>query len=150
MTSDGMIRMKRTRVMRFSQGRLSGTWTDRKQPSLDNGIVVKKTICSICNVFSHCGIDAHIKNGIVVKVEGTKEHPHSGGTLCSKGAAVASISITRTAFELRCAERAHGVPGSLSPYPGKKRSIWLQNVYSPSSKMSVRSRLLSSRDIRNG
>ena len=56
-------------------------------PQTDCITEVKKTICSICNVFSHCGIDAHIQNGVVVKVEGTKEHPHSAGTLCSKGAA---------------------------------------------------------------
>lgn len=47
---------------------------------------IRKTICSICNPMSHCGIDAHVKNGLVVKVEGTKENPHSEGTLCSKGA----------------------------------------------------------------
>ena len=34
---------------------------------------------------THCGIDAYVKDGVVVKVEGTKENPHSEGTLCSKG-----------------------------------------------------------------
>ena len=50
-----------------------------------DGIEIKKTICSICNPFSHCGIDAYVKDGVVVKVEGSKENPNSGGTLCSKG-----------------------------------------------------------------
>ena len=58
-----------------------------KVPTQNSGIDVKKTICSICAVMTHCGIDAYIKDGKVIKVEGTKEHPHSGGTLCSKGAA---------------------------------------------------------------
>jgi anaerobic selenocysteine-containing dehydrogenase len=49
--------------------------------------VIRKTICSICNPTSHCGIDAHVRDGVIVKVEGTKENPHSEGTLCSKGAA---------------------------------------------------------------
>ncbi len=51
----------------------------------DTGIEIKKTICSICNPLSHCGVDAYVKDGVVVKVEGSKENPHSGGTLCSKG-----------------------------------------------------------------
>jgi len=56
-------------------------------PGKESGIEVKKTICSICAVGTHCGIDAHVKDGVVVKVEGTREHPHSEGTMCSKGAA---------------------------------------------------------------
>jgi len=56
-------------------------------PEENNGIEIHKTICSICNPMSHCGIDAHVRDGVVIKVEGTKENPHNGGTLCSKGAA---------------------------------------------------------------
>jgi len=58
-----------------------------KIPGEATGIEIRKTICSICNPVSHCGIDAYVKNGEVVKVEGTKENPHNMGTLCSKGAA---------------------------------------------------------------
>ena len=58
-----------------------------KIPVPGSGITVKKTICSICNPMSHCGIDAYVRGGVVVKVEGTKENPHSAGTLCAKGAA---------------------------------------------------------------
>jgi len=50
-------------------------------------IEVRHTICSICNPGSHCGIDAYVKDGVIIKVEGTKSHPHSAGTLCPKGAA---------------------------------------------------------------
>lgn len=56
-----------------------------KVPGAETGIEVRKTICSICNARTHCGIDAYVKDGVVVKVEGTKENPHSEGTLCSKG-----------------------------------------------------------------
>ena len=56
-----------------------------KVPGAQTGIEVRKTICSICNPLSHCGVDAYVKDGVVVKVEGSKENPHSGGTLCSKG-----------------------------------------------------------------
>lgn len=58
-----------------------------KVPFQGSGIEVRKTICSICNPVSHCGIDAYIQNETIIKVEGTKENPHSAGTLCSKGAA---------------------------------------------------------------
>lgn len=58
-----------------------------KVPRKESGIEIRKTICSICNPLSHCGIDAYVKEGVVIKVEGTKENPHSAGTLCSKGAA---------------------------------------------------------------
>jgi anaerobic selenocysteine-containing dehydrogenase len=59
--------------------------TQGKVPGAETGIEVRKTICSICNPHSHCGIDAYVKDGMIVKVEGTKENPHSEGTLCSKG-----------------------------------------------------------------
>jgi len=52
-----------------------------------SGVEIRKTFCAICNPFSHCGIDAHVKDGVVVKVEGSKSHPHNEGTLCSKGSA---------------------------------------------------------------
>lgn len=58
-----------------------------KVPTEGSGIEIRKTICSICNPISHCGIDAYVRDGVVIKVEGTKENPHSHGTLCSKGAA---------------------------------------------------------------
>jgi predicted molibdopterin-dependent oxidoreductase YjgC len=55
-----------------------------KIPAEDTGISIRKTICSICNPVSHCGIDAYIKDGRVIKVEGTLENPHNMGTLCAK------------------------------------------------------------------
>lgn len=56
-----------------------------KVPGAESGIEVRKTICSICNPGTHCGIDAYVKSGVVIKVEGTRENPHSEGTLCAKG-----------------------------------------------------------------
>jgi anaerobic selenocysteine-containing dehydrogenase len=60
---------------------------DTKIPGDDTGVEIRKTFCAICNPFSHCGIDAYVKDGVVVRVEGSKGHPHSEGTLCSKGSA---------------------------------------------------------------
>jgi anaerobic selenocysteine-containing dehydrogenase len=56
--------------------------------SLEGGDVeIRHTICAICNPFSLCGIDAYVKDGVIIKVEGTKSNPHSEGVLCPKGAA---------------------------------------------------------------
>ena len=60
--------------------------SESKLPGKETGIEIRHTICSICSPRSHCGIDAYVKDGVVIKVEGTKENPNSAGTLCSKGA----------------------------------------------------------------
>jgi anaerobic selenocysteine-containing dehydrogenase len=73
--------------MNFRTGNTRERLVQGKVPGSESGIEVRKTICSICNPLTHCGIDAHVKDGVVVKVEGTKENPHSEGTLCSKGSA---------------------------------------------------------------
>jgi anaerobic selenocysteine-containing dehydrogenase len=57
-----------------------------KIPGEETGIEIRKTICSICS--NNCGIDAYVKDGVVIKVEGTAENASSHGTLCSKGAAM--------------------------------------------------------------
>ncbi len=48
------------------------------------GIESKKTICSICSM--HCGINAYVQDGRVIKVEGAEENPVNRGKLCVKGA----------------------------------------------------------------
>ncbi|MEW6665323.1 MAG: molybdopterin-dependent oxidoreductase [Thermodesulfobacteriota bacterium] len=53
----------------------------------DTGIQIHKTFCSICNAPTHCGIDAYVLDGSVIKVEGSESHPHNQGALCSKGSA---------------------------------------------------------------
>ncbi|MGD2127561.1 MAG: molybdopterin-dependent oxidoreductase [Desulfobacteraceae bacterium] len=58
-----------------------------KIPGEESGIEIRPTICSICNPNSHCGIDAYVKDEIVIKVEGAKDNPHNQGALCPKGAA---------------------------------------------------------------
>ena len=56
-------------------------------PASGTGVEVRKSICTICDPQTQCGLDLHVKDGKIVKVEGSKEHPYSVGTLCSKGAA---------------------------------------------------------------
>ena len=59
-----------------------------KIPGEDTGIEIRKSVCTICDPATQCGLDLYVKDGRIVKVEGSKENPHSGGTLCSKGAAL--------------------------------------------------------------
>lgn len=53
------------------------------QPGTD--ITVKKTICDICCPSFHCGMDCYVRDGRIVKVEGTADHPVNHGLLCTKG-----------------------------------------------------------------
>ena len=56
-----------------------------KIPCAETGIVIKRTICAICDPLFNCGIDAYVKDGIVIKIEGTQQHPMNHGLLCTKG-----------------------------------------------------------------
>lgn len=57
-----------------------------KIPGEDTGIEIKKTMCDICTPLCHCGIDAYVKDGRLIKIEGTEGHPMNNGKLCTKGA----------------------------------------------------------------
>jgi anaerobic selenocysteine-containing dehydrogenase len=58
-----------------------------KIPGGETGIEVRKSVCAICDPVTQCGLDCYVKNGRIVKVEGTLENPQNAGTLCAKGAA---------------------------------------------------------------
>ena len=58
-----------------------------KIPAPGTGIEVRKSICTICDPMTQCGLDLYVKDGKIIKVEGSKEHPYNMGTLCPKGAA---------------------------------------------------------------
>lgn len=57
-----------------------------KIPCEETGIKVCHTLCDICSPMNHCGVDAYVKDGVIIKIEGTKEHPMNKGLLCTKGA----------------------------------------------------------------
>ena len=44
-----------------------------KIPCQETGIEVKKGMCAICSPGNHCGLDVYVRNGRILKVEGTKE-----------------------------------------------------------------------------
>ncbi|MCX8021453.1 MAG: molybdopterin-dependent oxidoreductase [Syntrophorhabdaceae bacterium] len=54
-----------------------------KIPGKETGIEIKKGLCSICN--AQCGIDVYVKDGRLIKTEGTLENPVNKGRLCVKG-----------------------------------------------------------------
>lgn len=56
-----------------------------KIPGEDTGISIRRTMCDMCTPLCHCGIDAYVKDGRVIKIEGTKGHPMNDGVLCAKG-----------------------------------------------------------------
>ena len=58
-----------------------------KIPGSDTGIEIKKSICAICDPATQCGLDVFVRDGQVIKVEGSEEHPFNRGALCAKGAA---------------------------------------------------------------
>ena len=54
-----------------------------KIPGEDTGIEIKKTVCPICD--RGCGMDAYVKDGKIIKVEGSMDHPANKGYLCPRG-----------------------------------------------------------------
>lgn len=56
-----------------------------KIPGEDTGIQVRHTMCDICSPGMHCGINAYVKDGKVIKIEGIDGHPANDGRLCPKG-----------------------------------------------------------------
>lgn len=58
-----------------------------KIPGEATGIEIRKSVCTICDPTTQCGLDCYVKDGQIIKVEGSLENPNSKGTLCAKGAA---------------------------------------------------------------
>ncbi|MBQ5812632.1 MAG: molybdopterin-dependent oxidoreductase, partial [Clostridia bacterium] len=60
---------------------------EAKIPGEETGITVRRTICGFCG--ENCLVDAYVKDGKIIKVEGCDSLPASnGGKLCVKGAAL--------------------------------------------------------------
>ncbi len=62
---------------------------------------IVETACRICQ--AGCGVKAHVKDGIMVKVEGSAENPITEGALCAKGLAATQLvySPERLRYPLR-------------------------------------------------
>ena len=58
-----------------------------KIPCNETGIEIRHTMCDICTPGLQCGVDAYVKDDVMIKLEGTKGFPSNNGKLCAKGAA---------------------------------------------------------------
>jgi anaerobic selenocysteine-containing dehydrogenase len=58
-----------------------------KIASPETGIEIRKSVCAICDPMTQCGLDLYVKDGRIIKIEGSEENPYNRGTLCAKGAA---------------------------------------------------------------
>ena len=56
-----------------------------KIPGERTGIEIRHSLCAICSPGHHCGLDCYVKDGVILKVEGTPDHPYNRGKICSKG-----------------------------------------------------------------
>jgi len=56
-----------------------------------NGIKIVKSICNMCHY--HCGIDAHVKDGKLIKVTPMKEHPFN--KLCVKAQGMVDLLYSK-------------------------------------------------------
>lgn len=59
-----------------------------KIPGEDTGIEIKHSLCAICSPGIHCGVDCYVKDGKIIRVEGTPGHPLNDGKLCTKGSSL--------------------------------------------------------------
>ncbi|MBQ6450949.1 MAG: molybdopterin-dependent oxidoreductase [Solobacterium sp.] len=55
-------------------------------PGKESGIEIRHSLCDICSPGMHCGLDVFVKDGKILKVEGTEGFPVNNGKLCTKGA----------------------------------------------------------------
>ena len=56
-----------------------------KVPGDDTGIITRNSFCDVCAPGPHCGVTCYVKDGKIIKVEGTDGHPTNHGLLCPKG-----------------------------------------------------------------
>ncbi len=53
---------------------------------------VIKSVCFMCgSTYGGCGIDVHVEDNKIIKIEGTKGHPVNDGRLCAKGLAALQL-----------------------------------------------------------
>lgn len=91
-----------------------------KIPGPDTGIEVRHTICDICSPGMHCGINAYIKDGKVIKIEGIDGHPSNDGRLCTKGLSNRQYIYREDRLTPLSSGWASAARASLNPSPGTR------------------------------
>ena len=123
-------------------GTLAGTArrarADDRPSTGEHGERVVKTLCEMC--VWRCGVDAKVRDGVVVKLEGNPDHPANRGKLCPRGNAGIEVLYDpdRLKFPLmRAGERGSGLFRRVSwdealDYTGKEMKR-LKDKYGPES-----------------
>ncbi len=88
----------------------------------------KRTICDICCPSFHCGIDAYVKDGQLVKIEGTAEHPQNHGLLCAKGLAARQYVYRKDRIRTPLLRMGNGAEGSFGPSAGGRLTSGSQSA----------------------
>ncbi len=91
-----------------------------KIPGEDTGIEIRHSLCAICSPSHHCGLDCYVKDGKIIRVEGTPEHPYNHGKLCTKGSAQRNYIYREDRIKTPFAESGSGVRANSSPSPGRR------------------------------
>ena len=80
---------------------------EAKIPGEETGIEIKKTLCSVCGF--QCAIDAYVKDGRLIKVEGYGGKPRQqGDTLLQRRREQAVDLQSRAAADAAAAHRRAG------------------------------------------
>ncbi|MEI3521890.1 MAG: hypothetical protein V8Q40_13025 [Anaerosacchariphilus sp.] len=91
---------------------------------------IKRTICDICCPSFHCGIDAYVRDGRIVKIEGTAEHPQNHGLLCAKGLAARQYVYRKDRIQTPLTFGwANGAAGNFGPSAGRRPTAVLRNSF---------------------
>ena len=88
-----------------------------KIPGNDTGIEIRPSICAICSPDKHCGVDCYVKDGKIIKVEGT---PTVTANYVQKDPAIETMSIAGTVSRRPLSVSASGARGNLSLSAGTR------------------------------
>ena len=79
----------------------SRAWTESRRmtrgkiPGRETGIEVRKSICTICDPTTQCGLDCYVKDGRIIKVEGTARESAERGHALRQGRRSAAVGLPR-------------------------------------------------------
>ena len=109
-----------------------------KIPGPDTGIEVRHTMCDICSPGMHCGINAYIKDGKVIKIEGIDGHPSNDGRLCTKGMANREYIYREDRIRTPLRRTGRRGEGRFDPFPGTRLTQRLQRALTDVRKPAAR------------
>lgn len=108
-----------------------------KIPGNDTGIEIRPSICAICSPDKHCGVDCYVKDGKIIKVEGTLDHPTVTANYVQKDPEIETMSIAGTVSRRPLSVSASGARGNLSlPAGTRPMQIIAENLNRSKNRFS--------------